>query len=129
MNDTDVNKETYYNLLMKLERRGYISIVTNNPLEKLVLETNNVFFTQISLIRPFGVTNLEAEEVSKEDQDKCVYLFRSEYDINVVKPAMLAHGITSNELKPISLHYGGPKTLAKYKCWVIIPYQGSIMKM
>ncbi|CCE63498.1 hypothetical protein TPHA_0F00110 [Tetrapisispora phaffii CBS 4417] len=110
---------------------GYeATIVANNAFEIPYLKYNNVDLKKdYPIIRPFGNTVLEPQDIAKEEPDiPCLIIDRIIAHQNILKNNI------QNELnydcKILKEHYGGPKTLSKYNSIVIhLPYQVSIMKM
>lgn len=118
---------SFYNLMRKTLSIPSIHWLVNNPWEIAYMTTKNVVLpSNVPLIRPFGFSLLESNEVNPKNSVKCVYQQRSPFDKISFPEYLKSHNITEEHIIPLPEHYGGPKTLAKYKCFVHVPYQVSI---
>lgn len=76
------------------------------------------------IIRPFGYSNLpQAPKISKSDS-KLPVLFDHPFTRGFLAK-IVAAGIKH---KTLPHSYGGPTSLAQYKCFISVPYQTSTMK-
>ncbi|KAI8620638.1 hypothetical protein BC830DRAFT_470071 [Chytriomyces sp. MP71] len=97
----------------------------NNPLEPMDMARESLAAPEWWLLRSTGVTSVPEEPVSETDRNLC--LFKPH------KTAVNAHEKIKSlnlPIKEVAGHgYGGPKTAAKYRCFIEIPYQVSVMKL
>ena len=75
-----------------------------------------------TLVRPFGASDIPEDDLSPNLQEKCVY-----YSSERINKHLSNWAIGTYKLDVISLprYYGGPKTLAKYKCFIYLPVSSS----
>ena len=81
---------------------------------------------EVTLIRPFGCSNVPREPLEEANAKKCFFQTRQGLQSDYVMPRVQQHNI---DLAVLLWRYGGPRTLAQYKCYVLFPYQPSMMKM
>lgn len=100
--------------------------VVNNPWEAQYMHLRGLGVDPAALVRPLGFSDTPARDVPPGSDEQCVYLERTKFDRRVLAPALRKHGI---RLVRLAGQYGGPRTLARYKCFVFVPYQASTMKL
>ena len=119
------NLPSYLALINSTSNSSHIFYVANNPWDQKYIALSNLTLN-VTLIRPFGEAPVvtSSKEMSSTDSNKCAYLSSHRFNLS-------AHQIPFNESNLLLLPslYGGPATLANYKCVVFIPYQVSVMKM
>ncbi|KAI9359192.1 hypothetical protein DFJ73DRAFT_757661 [Zopfochytrium polystomum] len=100
------------------ERR--LHVVANNPFEVYYAFRSGVRFRRWRVLRPGGVSDVAALDTV----DSTVAAFRGVWP-------NLDELFTQFNIPVHSLdyHYGGPRTLAKYKAYIDSPYQVSTMKL
>ncbi|KAI8832420.1 mannosyltransferase putative-domain-containing protein [Chytriomyces cf. hyalinus JEL632] len=98
----------------------------NNPLESRHLADFTWTTPEFRLLRPVGFSPVPALEIS-EEESKLVAV----YPADGMTPSPLTYILEKLEIphKVLPKHYGGPKTLAKYRAYMELPYQVSTMKL
>jgi hypothetical protein len=106
-----------------------LSAIANNPWDAFYFrKLTGVWDLEIPIIRPLGMDTVPLNEaVANEPATPVttVMLLNAGADYGLRR--MLRW--FSIPFRALPHHYGGPKTLAKYKALVFLPYQLSIMKM
>ena len=115
------------------EHPSKVLSVVNNPSEIIYMNKKGVYPTKYHLIRPTGYTrnynmNDSKEVIDKKNtkagkMDKLVLIDKDYYHKELVH-SMNLNNITFDVY---SNEYGGPKTLLRYKAYIFIPYQTSVM--
>ncbi|KAJ3400521.1 hypothetical protein HDU80_006872 [Chytriomyces hyalinus] len=98
----------------------------NNPLESRHMADFTWSTPEFRLMRPAGYSPLPAIEIS-EEESKLVAV----YPADGMTPSPLTYILEKLGIphKVLPKHYGGPKTLAKYRAYMELPYQVSTMKL
>ncbi|KAJ3083218.1 hypothetical protein HDU99_000299 [Rhizoclosmatium hyalinum] len=119
------DQEEYYKLIWKLSHMKPKNLywVTNNAFEPLDIMYETLGAPLFRMLRPTGHTQLDAKEIPESDAK--LALCREEED-SAVFQIMKQLSIPFKHMKG---GYGGPKTLAKYKAFIEVPYQVSTMKL
>lgn len=117
-----VSNTEYIDLVKRIS--GKVKWGVNNPWEPEYMKRKGVDIDNAtySLIRPSGHSSVP---VGEANSDLCSVSIRTAMD-RVLARIMDRMDIPFTRLKE---RYGGPKTLALYRCWIHIPYQVSVMKM
>ncbi|KAJ3394550.1 hypothetical protein HDU84_007724 [Entophlyctis sp. JEL0112] len=96
--------------------------VANNAFEAKVMADDCNATPEFRILRPSGHSDVPEQDVSEEARSKAMM---RELDKSEVLGTMLKMKIPFTRVVG---HYGGPKTLAKYKAYIEFPYQVSTMK-
>lgn len=117
-----------YSLNRDDEYRGRVT--ANNKFEIPYIESKGVDIPDFHpIIRPFGFNSVKAQDIDPADTDlPCLIIGRVPQDEELMNNLVAEK--TNHKCKVVPKHYGGPKTLSKYRSIVVhLPYQVSIMKM
>lgn len=117
-------RRIYYALVKKLARHPNVVFIANNHYEKAYVDSLVDAHVPYTVILPMGYSSLNAIEVPANASTRCV--FQSHWEIEAFASEMKSSGISFDVLPK---NYGGPKTLAKYKCFISLAYQVSTMKV
>ena len=115
----------YYKVMQSTSNRSNIHWVINNPFEHVYMAHMNVIIKNVTLVRPFGVSRIPVRNITGTNITNRCGVYSTEQILSSMRRNRPS--IELDNLPPSA--YGGPKTLALYKCFVLIPYQVSIMKM
>lgn len=112
----------YIPFLQKIQESKRIFWIINNPWMSVYSLFKGLVMKNPVLIRPYGYSDVEAKELGSSSS-KCVLHLRSQID------PIISNIVNRNDVVTLRGQYGGPLTLAKYKCFIFVPYQVSVMKM
>ncbi|KAI9350220.1 hypothetical protein BDR26DRAFT_578954 [Obelidium mucronatum] len=134
--DWDIkDKDAYYRMMRDLAYRsdkdlkGKIYFVANNNVEQAYMELKIGYrFPQsIRVLRPIGIAKDHEYPEDLENPDFSNFAGRTHDTTQIFDAMKLKHNIPIT-IFPFNHKYGGPKNLLRFKGFIDIPYQYSVMK-
>ncbi|KAJ3060724.1 hypothetical protein HDU98_003343, partial [Podochytrium sp. JEL0797] len=122
-------KSAYYAIMRRVVKTGKVIWVVNNRVEAVYLEhklrVNLNEFGGVRLLRPLGVVEEYAYPSHLPPPSKQTYIARNHHLTHIYSTLLKKLPIT---LIPPGQQFGGPTSLLKFKAFIDIPYQYSVMK-
>ncbi|KAJ3346515.1 hypothetical protein HDU83_002914 [Entophlyctis luteolus] len=133
------DKSKYYSLFRKLVRSstnpsgelyGKLFWVANNNVEQRYMEHKlNIWMPvgSVRIIRPMGISGDYPYPNDLPNPDFQTFAARTHDTTQIFEKFKTIHNIPLT-IFPFNHNYGGPKNLLKFKGWIDVPYQYSVMK-